>query len=343
MRTIESVGHTRFNDLLDKLRKMGNRLILVRASGEDFILFANGKVLRQFSERELLKDVEIFELDKFEFLDYLEQGDKTKNTAQYPKSVEFKCLIDCPSELKIKLESAVRKAVLKAYKQLDVAVENTQLKASIRYGATGRDILLVSGSLKAYSTKDVEKEELVKILNKVISEETGFYTRVHIRDFELVKTLKKPVFKVSAASLPHFRGGRVVEIRFAEKKSRIPLKKSRIEEEVERMLAQSEVDELRKILKTEKRTAPDGKVERIVWDNLSSIKGLRLNWMRVLPDTDGGLSVAIGISRKSRSLSEGQIINLIKSSLKNAEKTWRTRGLPSRISSAMVVFEEDIY
>ncbi len=75
---------------------MGNRLLLIRISGKDAFLYGNGRVMREYIDippRDL-RDVEVVELDKFEFLDLLQGEAEPKRTP--PMTVEFSYSLDAP-------------------------------------------------------------------------------------------------------------------------------------------------------------------------------------------------------------------------------------------------------
>lgn len=340
MRPIKSLDSVGFDELLGILNGMGNRLLLIRISGKDAFLYGNGRVMREYINipRDL-RDVEVVELDKFEFLDLLQGKAEPKRT---PMTVEFSYSLDAPKDIYIHLEDALLKAVLKAYKTLGIAIERADLKASIRYGATGRDILLIRGNVKGLSSSEVEKTELARVLSDVVSRETGFDARVLLRGFDLVKTRGKPLLRVSAPRA-HVRGGRVLEVPLARNVAP-SLNRDKVQAEVERILEEAGIEELAGKLKRDtERRVQTGAIEAFLRERLSGIRDVQVNWIKVSPEGDGGVKVAIGASRRSKSRSDVEIASMVGKEIEAAQREGRARGLAFKVSSAFLVLEEDVY
>ncbi|NJE01060.1 hypothetical protein [Thermococcus sp. JdF3] len=340
MRAIESLDSIKFDELLERLEDMGNKLLLVRASGERILLHGGGRIVKKYTEPpEELRNVEIVELDKFEFLDHLQGEAESRGT---PTAVEFSYSLDAPSDVYLRLEEALLKAVSKAYKTLGVAVGRVELKASVRYGATGRDILLVRGNVEAFSAGEVEKTGLARVLSEIISRETGFDTRVVIMEFSLTRTPGKPVLKVPAPRT-HVRGGRVLEVPLGGKDT-AAINREKVEAEVERILREAGIGELAGKLKESGGKGVSARaLEAFLLERLSDAEEVKVNWVRVSPAGNGEFKVAIGASRRSKSRSDVEIAEMIGKSIVAAEREGRARGLAFKVSSAFLVLEEDIY
>ncbi|CAD5244080.1 hypothetical protein [Thermococcus camini] len=339
MRAIESLDSIKLDELLERLGDMGNKLLLVRASGEKILLHGGGRIVKKYTEPpEKLRNVEIVELDKFEFLDHL-QEDESRDT---PTVVEFSYSLEAPSDVYLRLEEALLKAVSRAYKTLGVAVGQAELKASVRYGATGRDILLVRGNVEAFSTGEVEKTNLARVLSEAISRETGFDTRVVIRELSLTRTPGKPVLKVPVART-HVRGGRVLEVPLGGKDT-AAINREKVEAEVERILREAGIGELAGKLKEGGGKGVSARaLEAFLLERLSGTEEVKVNWVRVSPAGNGEFKVAIGASRRSKSRSDVEIAEMTGKSIVAAEREGRARGLAFKVFSAFLVLEEDIY
>jgi hypothetical protein len=340
MRVIESLDSVTFDELVERLKSMENRLLLVRASGEKILLYGSGRIVRKYTEpSEELRNVEIIELDKFEFLEYLQETVESRNI---PKVVEFSYSLDAPGDVYLHLEEAILRATSRAYTALGVAIGTAGLKASVRYGATGRDILLIRGNLEAFSAGEVKKAELARFLSDVISRETGFDARVVINEFSLTRTPGKPVLKVPAP-WTHVRGGRVLEVPLRERGT-VPINRKKVEEEVEKIFREAGIGELAGKLKDGGGKGVSARtLEAFLLEKLSRFDEVEVNWIRVSPVGSGEFKVAIGTSRKSRSISDVEIAEAIGRHLTSAEREGRVRGLPFKVSSAFLVLEEDVY
>ncbi|NJE61022.1 hypothetical protein [Thermococcus sp. 21S7] len=341
MRAIESLDSIKFDELLERLKGMGNRLLLVRASGENILLHGGGRVVKRYTEPpEELRNVEIVELGKFEFLDYL-QGEEPKDA---PTAVEFSYSLDAPSDIYLRLEEALPRAVSKAYRALGVAVGKAELEASRRYGATGRYILLVKANIEAFSTDKAEKTELARFLSEAISRETGFDTRVVIREFNLTRTSRKPVLKVSAPwTHAHVRGGRVLKVPLGGKETSA-INREKVEAEVEKILREADIGGLAEKLKEGGGKEISARMlEAFLLERISEVEKVKVNWIRVPTGEGGKFKVIIGASRKSRSWSDTEIAEMIGRSIAAAEREGRVKGLAFKVSSAFLVLEDDIY
>ncbi|ASJ09064.1 hypothetical protein A3L11_07410 [Thermococcus siculi] len=350
MRAVKSFDVVSRDEVLRFVGSMGNRLLLCRVSGREAFLAANGKIVREYIDPgEVLKDVEVFELDKFEFLDYLEMesprvAGETDRQRPRPKRVEFAPVLEAPNDLYLRIEEALKKAVLNVYKRFGVAVETAKVKASLTYGVTGRDILILRGSLKAYGTEEIGKNELAGMLSRVISQETGFEVRVILTEMEFIRVPSKPILRVEASG-PSIRGGRVVEIPVGSKGRFFGrrIRKERIEAEVEKLLRESGVSELALKLKEGNPTGTNERaIEGMVLERVSSLKEIEVRWVRVIPDGNG-LRLAIGAARRSRSRSENDIAKELASLIKSLEGEGRAKGIPFSVSSAFMILEDDIY
>ncbi len=340
MRVIESFDSITFDELAERLKSMENRLLLVRTSEEKILLYGSGRIVRKYAEPpEELRNVEMVELDKFEFLEYL-QG--TMEFQNVPKAVELSYSLDAPDDIYLHLEEAILKAASRAYTTLGVAIGTARLKASVKYGATGRDILLIRGTLEAFSAGEVKKAELARFLSDVISRETGFDAKIVINEFNLARTSEKPLLKVPAP-WTHVKGGRILEVPFRERGT-APITREKVEEEVEKIFREAGIGELAGKLRDGGGKGVSARtLEAFLLEKLSRFDEVEVNWIRVSPVGSGEFKVAIGTSRKSRSRSDVEIVEEIGRSLTAAEREGRVRGLPFKVSSAFLVLEDDVY
>ncbi|ASJ10143.1 hypothetical protein A3L12_01945 [Thermococcus sp. P6] len=347
MRVLQSIDSTDFDGLVRLLEGMGNRLVLVKASGKKVLLYGSGRVVRKYREPEgELRDVEIVELEKFEFLDLLTEGEEEK--AEEPSEdtktgpVTFSYSLEAPKGLYLSIEAGLLKGVSKAYRDLDVAIGDARIKASVIYGATGRDILFIRARLKAFSAGEVGKRELERVLSEEISRETGFYTRAIVEELELEKVPRKPLLKLPSRQI-NFRGGRIIEVPLGRGKSP-GIDRKRVEAEVERLLREAGVEELsEKLGGGKKGRVSIREIERLLLERLSGVRGMKVNWVRVSPLGDDGFQVAVGASRTSRSTSDTELSRLVGEAIKMAEKDGRVRGVAFRVEEAFLVIEKDVY
>ncbi len=334
----------------DELRRYINNdapFFLVASRGKPLLVLSKGTE-RQLSEvPELIKDVAIYAMDRWEILDLLNgelELPVPDGKVRAPNVIDLSISLDGPVELLIKVEGALLEALRELGPKYSVAVESIKARGDLIQGFTGRNIFILNMEFSGYSLDDLPLKELAREVEGVLGRELGFDARVHITNAELRKTSKLPLVRFTRAPIVP-AGGRIIELSLRKKMSRrIPgINKKRLEVEVERLLKEAGVSqELLSALKSEKKEVSPALIEREVVRRLPNVKGLRVNWVKAIK-TGEGYAVAIGIDRTSRSLSDEKIRDLFEGVLKRAFTSLKAEGIEEDLTIGYVVIEKDVY
>jgi len=345
-------GHSvTLNDVEAAAKKMGNMLLVATSEKEVIALFSNGRLIRRLTRStRIFKTVELHQIDKFEFLDYLSKTSDDKQIREnkatedtIPKVVEFSYSLDAPSTVYVSIEKALTKFSVDVRRDKKIVLKRAELRCEIITGFTGRDILRVQAQLEGYYSTHVELVDLERILEEKISAETGFKTKVIIEKAQFNKTSKLPLLRVRSSF--DFKGGRVLEIKLKHENGSIVLTRKQIEQEVEDIITKTGLQSLLVVLKrgsTPKHTDLRS-VEKGIFQRLQDAKGLNLKWIKLSPVHDNVYTVSIGVDRTSRKLSNEDIKNLVKKHVKEIESDFRIRGEIISFDKIIIIIEKDIY
>ncbi len=283
----------------------------------------------------------MYSLDKLEFFELLHPSGGEGGKESTPSSVAFKystSLSNLPAEIALRVEGAVPRIVKRAYSS-GIAIEHMVLYGKLLHGVTGRDILKLRVSTRGYSSVSAPEDVLKSIISDFLREETGFETRVVMRDCSFEVVQKVPPVRLRA-QVPGFRSGRVLEIPLHSLDVLAPrLNRAQVEEEVERLLSEAGVTELIGELKDTSRgkDVSLSTVSSTLRDTLSSMRGVSLRDVR-LSEGENGYRVFISLSREDRISSE-TLVSSIREKLKDAERTLKARGIPIKIEKAYAILE----
>ncbi|MDK2868850.1 MAG: hypothetical protein PWP39_85 [Pyrococcus sp.] len=332
-------------------RNWPNKLIVVFSGEYPVLFYSNGTLVKSSSSQDVLQDVKVCEVDKFEFLDLFMSEPKVSQVDRaekyIPKVVEFSYSLVAPSELYLKILNAIVEFAKFAYRRLGLSIELLDATCRLVSGSTGRDILSVDVEVYGYSSKPENelREAIRSNFSKLIREIVGFPARINIKGLEIVHTEEIPKIKIEELPV-EIKGGRVVEINLREEiPHKIKIRRRQVEAEVERIIEESGIREIISSIKdldSESRINKR-KIEEKVKANIDrTIKGIKVNWAK-LSKVGSSYQIFIGIERTSRSIDELKLSDEIKKLIKNVEEEIRSQGNPISIGRAIVIIEKDIY
>ncbi|NJF25461.1 hypothetical protein [Thermococcus sp. Bubb.Bath] len=279
------------NALLESLRPFFGRPLLVVVNGRRaFLVDGSGKVIPIESHlSENLENVEVYSLEKLEFLELLHPSNGAEKKKSTPSAVVFKysaSLSNLPAEIALRVEGAVPRIVKGAHFS-GIAIERMALNGKLLHGVTGRDILRLRVSARGYPSVSAPEDVLKSIISDFLGEETGFETRVIMRDCSFEVVQKVPPVRLRT-QVPGFRSGRVLGVPLHSSDVSAPrLNRAQVEKEVERILSEAGVEELLDELKdaSSGKDISLGRVSSAIRDALSSMKGVSLKDVRL---SEGG-------------------------------------------------------
>lgn len=341
------------NELLGYIKGQGG-FILVVSNDTSPLLFSNGQpVLSDFQLPAIIKNVSIYSLDKLEALDFL-HGD-LKLPAEYqrearsgdsspavPRTVQLNIDLEVPPEFALPIENGVIEAVRHLFQKKAVALSSVHGKGRVRQGFTGTNLLVLRAAVEGYSLGEIGPEIIADSLKEHIERELGFKTTVSISELSIQRVEKLPLIRFQRRKV-NFRGGRVLEVPLSATKGSVKVDMDKLQKEVEKILQEAGLSgELLELTKKEEKSESTGFLERSLISKLSGINGITLNWVKVT-GTGGNYSLALGINRTSKSLSDVQIVEAVREAIKGTESEAHAAGVSGRFVSAYVVIEKDIY
>ncbi|WP_367884910.1 hypothetical protein [Thermococcus sp. JCM 11816] len=213
----------------------------------------------------------------------------------------------------------------------------------VRQGFTGTNLLVLRVAVEGYSLGEIGPEVIADSLKEHIERELGFRTTVSISELGIQRVKKLPLVRFQRRKV-NFRGGRVLEVPLSATKGSVKVDMDKLQKEVEKILQEAGLsEEFLELTKKEEKSESTGLLERSLVSKLSGIKGgITLNWVKVT-GSGGNYSLALGINRTSKSLSDVQIVEAVKEAIKGAESEAHAAGVSGRFVSAYVVIEKDIY
>ncbi|AIU70417.1 hypothetical protein TEU_08775 [Thermococcus eurythermalis] len=352
MRALKSIPEVNKSELLEYARKEGG-LMLVVAGGRPIAALSNGEpVYSPVEVPEVLRDVTLYRIDKWELLDLIHGELELPQTAgtpseAVPRVVDFSMSLDLPPELMLKVENAVLDFVKKLSRGGRVAVASIRADGRVLQGVTGTNILALSVSAEGYATEDVPLDVIAREMGVIIERAVGFKTRVHVKEanFRVVPRLPLVKFRRKAVD---FKGGRIIEVSLhAGKGAGLKIDRAKVEAEVEKLLREAGISqEFVEAAKGdgghESGETDVGKIEREVLNQFSAVRGISVNWVEVVK-APSGYRVVVGVDRTSKSLSDSKLEETAKGALKRVEEGINALGRGARIEKAYIVIERDIY
>ncbi len=352
MQALESIPEVDRSELLEYAMKEGG-LILVVAGGRPVVVLSNGEpVYAPTDVPQMLRDVSLYQIDKWELLDLihgeLELPQMTEEPSEtVPRVVDFSMSFDLPPELMLKVENAVIDFVKKLSREGRVAVASIRAEGRVLQGFTGTNILAIGVSAEGYATEDVSRNAIAREMSATIERAVGFKTRVHVKEanFRVVRRLPLVKFRRKAID---FKGGRIIEVSpHTGKGAGLKINRAKVEAEVEKLLeeagiSQEFVESAKGNSGRDSLRADVGKIERGVLNQLSTVRGISVNWVEVVRGSSG-YRVVVGVNRTSKSLSDSRLEKIARGVLKGVEEELKALGMDARIEKAYLVIEHDIY
>lgn len=345
MRRVTGIAQIEPENLNSVIDGLSPGLYLIKANGKP-VLLVDGTG-RRFPLVEglsgVLLNVEIHELDRFEFLDFLAGSASKSGPLGVPNSVSFSYstrFSGMPPSLSLRVEGSVGRIVKRAYSR-GIALESLEISCVLRQGVTGRDILKVTANARGYATVDAPEVHLKRIVSEIISRETGFEVRAVVRgDFVRVEDL--PMMRANVTGIA-VGGGEIVEIplqRDSTGVGRVRLDRNALEREVERILSEAGIGEIAENLRDTKARGEVslGEAASVVRDSLSSLKGVTTITVNLMPGSDGYKAVLR--VKRDRKLSTGTLVSMVSDALKSAQGKIRARGLMVELEKAYLIIEE---
>ncbi|WP_048151866.1 hypothetical protein [Palaeococcus ferrophilus] len=345
MEEVKSISVISKSALQDHLQRESG-LVLVACEGRPIMVLSSGRLVHVLDEvPTVLKDVSIYRIDKWELLDALngelklpEKVEKSRS----PRVVEFSMSLDLPPELSLKVENAILDFI-KRLAHSNLAVSSISASGRVRQGFTGTNILLLRVSMGGYTTGDVPVEALAREMASSVEREVGFEVRVYIKEASFERVSDLPIVRFTR-SFVNFRGGRIIEIPLQRQGKVIPkVDRAKLEAEVERLLKEAGISrELVELTKEGGERVSVGSIEREVMSELSGIRGVSLNWVKLTKGASG-YRVTIGVDRTSRDVTDSELMNVLREALKRAEGRIKALGRGVGFEGAYLVVERDIY
>ncbi|ASJ03542.1 hypothetical protein A3L09_09885 [Thermococcus profundus] len=345
MRKVLELPEITLEELDSRIKGLPSKLYLLKADGTRIMLIDGvGKRFPLVNTLpRVLSKVELYELDKFEFLDLLNSPSPEPVPPSSPNSVTFSYstgFSDLPPSAALKIESTVQRIVKRAYSR-GIAIESLELSGSLRQGVTGRDILRITAKVSAYTVLESPGDELRRIASEILSRETGFETRVLVRG-EFKRVTKLPSVKVDVSGFT-FRGGEIVEISLrggSQGSERLKVNRSALEMEVERMLKEAGIDKIAENIKSTKSSEGISlrKAASVIRDSLRSLKGLALLDVGLMPGLNGH-KVVVRVKKEGKD-STSAITSMVSEALKSSQGRLRALGLPIELEKAYLIIEE---
>lgn len=346
------------NELLGYVNSASG-FILVVSEGIKPVLFSNGRpVSANFELPEVIRNVSIYSLDKLEALDFLhgdlklpndtQPGDAQSETrpqdtlSEAPRIVQLDINLEVPPEFALPIENGVIEAVKHLFQKKSVALSVVHGKGRVRQGFTGTNLLVLRVTVEGYSLGEVGPEVIADSFKEHIERELGFKTTVSISELSIQRVKKLPLVRFQRRKV-NFRGGRVLEVPLSAARGSVKVDMDKLQKEVEKILQEAGLsEELLELTKKEEKSESTGLLERSLVSKLSGLRGITLNWIKVT-GSGGNYSLALGINRTSKSLSDVQIVEAVREAIKGAESEAHAAGVSGRFVSAYVVIEKDIY
>lgn len=345
MEELKSISVISKPALQDYLKKESG-LVLVACEGKPVVVFSSGRPVHVLDEvPAVLKDVVLYRIDKWELLDALngelklpEKVEKSRS----PRVVEFSMRLDLPPELSLKVENAILDSIKKLVHS-NLAVSSISVSGRVRQGFTGTNIILLRVSMRGFTRGEVDVEKVAREIASSVEREVGFETRVYIAEASFERVSELPIVKFTRGFV-NFRGGRIIEIPLQRQGKTIPkVDKAKLEAEVEKLLKEAGISrELVELTKESGERVSVGSIEREIMGELSEVRGVSLNWVKLTKGTSG-YRVAIGIARTSRDVSDFELANLFKEVLRRVEGEIKALGGGTGFEGAYLVIERDIY
>lgn len=117
----------------------------------------------------------------------------------------------------------------------------------------------------------------------------------------------------------------------------------KLQKEVEKIFQEvGFLEEFLELIKKEEKSELVGFLERSLVFKFFSIKGIILNWVKVI-GSGGNYSFVLGINRMLKLFLDVQIVEVVKEVIKGVELEVYVVGVFGRFVSVYVVIEKDIY
>ncbi|MBP1910887.1 hypothetical protein [Thermococcus stetteri] len=326
--------------------------ILVTPKNARPILFSKGRLMGDPQALPAkLEGVSIYSLDRWEVLDFLNgelklpaqkspEVEKEEPKPETPKSISLELSLEVPPEFELSVENGIIGALRHLFQRNRIVVSRIEASGRVKQGFTGTNLLILRVSVEGYSTGEADKELVAGTIKEYVERELGFKTTVAIREFKLERVERLPVLRLQRRAL-QFRGGRVLEVPLSTSRT-VKVDKNRLEKEVERILQEAGITEEFLSFKEGEKSRDTGIFEDWIREELAKLKGITLNWVRV-GGNEHGYSLAVGINRVSRALSDVKIVEAVKEAVRRAEAEASAAGIGGHFRSAYVVIEKDIY
>lgn len=352
MRALKSIPEVNKSELLEYAAEKGG-LILIWAGGRPIAVLSNGEPVYTLDDiPPVLRDVTLYQIDKWELLDLIHGELEIPQTVgtpseDVPRVVDFSMSLDLPPELMLKVENAVLDFVKKLSRGGRVAVASIRADGRVLQGVTGTNILALSVSAEGYATEDVPLDVIAREMGVIIERAVGFKTRVHVKEANFRVVPRLPLVKFRRKAID-FKGGRIIEVSLhAGKEAGIKINRAKVEAEVERLLKEAGISRgLIKAMKDESGhengAADVGKIERGVLNQFSAVRGISVNWVEVVR-ASSGYRVVVGVDRTSKGLADSKLEEIAQETLKRVEEGIKALGRGTRIEKAYIVIERDIY